>query len=206
MPALALAERAALPQRREQHLTAGWVVAEGRKRGLDPLTAIRSWRRMTYAQLSAETAIPVGVIMSIEIGMRGMLLSEAEVIAKALRVPVDLVVEGRPVGQIIPLRSAPTRKARTTVATSAGQRSAGHLLGLDRRIVRRLVGYASRCIGGVQLLWKQRQATSDLLAICYAARKVWAGLPGRSHLAGAGTIAPPAPQRRAPSNRLSRKL
>ena len=205
VPALVFAERAALPQPREQHLTVRRALAEARRKGLDPLLAIRSWRRMTYAQLSAETAIPVGVIMCIENGMRGMLLSEAEVIAKALRVPVDMVVEGRPVGQIIPLRAAPPDKARTTGATSTVQPSAGHVFGLDRRIVSGLVGYARRCIGGLQLLWQQRQTTSDLLVSCLAARKVWAGLLGRSHF-GAGTIASPAPRKLAPSHRPSRKL
>jgi ribosome-binding protein aMBF1 (putative translation factor) len=67
-------------------------VAERIAAGENPIRAVREWRDMTQMELSYRTNIGQGYISDLESGRRKGTVAAISIIAKALRVPLDILV------------------------------------------------------------------------------------------------------------------
>ena len=67
-------------------------VAERIASGEHPIRALREWRHMTQMHLSSRTNLGQGYISDLESGRRTGTVTALRVIAKELRVPLDLLV------------------------------------------------------------------------------------------------------------------
>jgi antitoxin component HigA of HigAB toxin-antitoxin module len=81
--AVARGEDVALP-------VAVWEAIEG---GMSPIRAVRQWRGLTQVQLSEMIGSPQGYVSTLEKGERKGSAAKLSAIAKALGVPVGLLIE-----------------------------------------------------------------------------------------------------------------